>query len=237
MKQILLTVLLAGSLALPALSQVTSQDNPEYERQYGEPLKHHDWRVAVGGGYAYRLGKVQKTGDAKLDDLSKQLRNAFNLDADAQYFFKQGWGLGLNANYCSGKVSGDDITVEFQDGDRNITNYKETQNMLFVGPAFVARTESSKFLLVSSLALGPLFYMDEMDLDGRIVNANATTVGFNAGLAGEYKLSAKAGVGLKLSYTVGSVNSVKVEGQTAKFDEPMNVSNLMLTAFLSFRTW
>ncbi len=52
-----------------------------------------------------------------------------------------------------------------------------------------------------------------------------------------YKLNATTGIGLKLSYTVGNVQSVNVEGQKVEMEEAFNLSNLMLTAFISFRTW
>lgn len=79
--------------------------------------------------------------------------------------------------------------------------------------------------------------MDRMNLDGTKINANQTTFGMNAGIAGEYKLNAKTGVGLKLSYTLGNINSVNIGGQNVKYDEPVSISNIMITAFLSFRTW
>jgi hypothetical protein len=109
--------------------------------------------------------------------------------------------------------------------------------MLFVGPSYVGRNESEKFLLVSSIAIGPLFYMNEGIFDGRAVNGTATTVGVNAGLSGEYKLNGKTGIGIKLSYTIGTINSLTVNGKTEKYDKPMNVSNLMFTGFISFRSW
>jgi hypothetical protein len=70
-----------------------------------------------------------------------------------------------------------------------------------------------------------------------VVNSNAVTAGLNLGFSGEYKVSANTGVGLKLSSTVGSVNSLKVEGQKVELDEAFNLSNVMLTAFISFRSW
>ena len=141
----------------------------------------------------------------------------------------------LNANYCSTNTSGNGISSPGISG--TIGRYKETQSVLFVGPAFAARSEFSKFLLVTSLALGPLFYTDNMTMDGVKIDADKTTFGMNAGLAGEYKLNGKTGIGLKLSYTLGYIESLNVEGQNYKSDEKMSISNLMITAFVSFRSW
>jgi hypothetical protein len=229
MKRNYFTVLISVALCTFVFSPAAAQEAYEVEYQ-----TYKDFRFSIGGGYAFRLGKIEKTGDSKIDNLSKQLRNGFTVDADAQYFFKETWGLGLNANYCSSTASGNDISFP---NIGNVGKYKESQNMLFVGPSYAGRNESEKFLLVSSIAIGPLFYMNEAIFDGRAVDGTATTVGVNAGVAGEYKLNGKTGIGIKLSYTIGTVNSLTVNGKKEKYDKPVNVSNLMFTGFISFRSW
>lgn len=234
MKQIYFIVFAAAVMGMLAVSPVTAQQATSFEVEYIAPQSYKDFRLSVGGGYAFRLGKIQKTGDAKLDDVSKQLRHGFTVDADAQYFFKESWGLGLNVNYCSSPASGDNLDIP---NIGHVNKYKESQNVLFVGPSFAGRNESEKFLLVSSFAIGPMFYMDNANLDGVDLNLSSTTFGFNAGVAGEYKLNDKTGLGLKLSYTLGSITSLKSGKQTEKLEEPVSVSNLMITAFISFRSW
>ncbi len=90
-------------------------DRIVYEVEYQKPESYKDFRIAIGGGYAFRLGKIEKTGDPGIDDLNKQLRHGFNIDADAQYFFKESWGLGLNANYCVSSTSGSNISLPDMD--------------------------------------------------------------------------------------------------------------------------
>lgn len=237
MKQIYLITLAATMIGVLTVSSATAQQRTSSEVEYVFPQSYKDFRFSLGGGYAFRLGKVQKTGDAKVDDVSKQLRHGFTVDADAQYFFKEGWGLGLNVNYCSSPASGENLDIPTNNGTVRVNKYKESQNVLFVGPSFVGRNESSKFLLLSSFAIGPMFYMDNINMDGRDGSMNSTTFGFNAGIAGEYKLNDKTGLGLKLSYTLGSINTLTSGGQSIKLDEPVSVSNLMATVFISFRTW
>ena len=50
-------------------------------------------------------------------------------------------------------------------------------------------------------------------------------------------MSGKTGVGLKLSYVVGTIDNLNVEGQNMKSKEKISVSNLMATLFISFRSW
>ena len=234
MKQIY-SIVLATVLIFGLSSSVAfAQEQISYAVEDQTPQGYKDFRFSVGGGYAFRLGKMQKTGDTKIDDLNKKLRHGYTLDADAQYFFKESWGLGLNANYCSSSTSGTDIDIpEYGNAD----SYKEVQNVLFVGPSYVGRNKIDKFLLVSSIAIGPLFYMNRATVDGRALDGKKTTVGFNAGVAGEYKLNAKTGIGLKLSYTLGTIHSINVEGQNMEYEDPISISNMMATVFLSFRSW
>lgn len=234
MKRICSIVLATAMTGMLALASATAQQSTSRDTEYISAQSYKDFRLSVGGGYAFRLGKVQKTGDPKVDDMSRKLRHGFTVDADAQYFFKESWGLGLNVNYCSSPTSGENVDIP---NFRHANKYKESQNTLFAGPSYVARSESSKFLLVTSIAIGPLYYMDKINIDGIDSSMSSTTFGVNAGLAGEYKLNDKTGLGLKLSYTLGSINSLKAGGQTVKLDEPISVSNLMATAFISFRTW
>ncbi len=234
MKHIYCIAFAAAVMCVLAVFPANAQQEATYEVEYEEPQSYKDFRLAVGGGYAFRLGKVEKTGDSRLDDLNRQLRHGLTVDADAQYFFKETWGLGVNINYCSSSTSGDNVDIP---NFGSVNRYTESQNVLFVGPSFASRIESSKFMFISSFAVGPLFYIDRMNIDGGTLNATQTTFGFNAGIGGEYKLSARTGAGLKLSYTLGTVNSVEVNGQNLKYDQPISVSNLMISAFLSFRSW
>lgn len=215
--------------ALPAQAQLDS-----YQEENPEVLYNKNFRFAIGGGYAFRLGKVAKTGDSRIDELNAKLRHGFTVDADAQYFFKEKWGLGLNANFCSSNTSGSNIDVPELEG--TVGSYKETQNMFFIGPSFAGRDEWNKFQMIYTAALGPLFFTDNGTFDGIVVNGKATTVALNAGVAGEYKLNASTAIGLKLSYTIGTINSLNVKGQKIEAEEAMSVSNLMLTGFISFRT-
>lgn len=201
---------------------------------HSHPLVNKGFRMAVGGGYALRLGKVEKTSDPELNRINNKLLHGFSIDADAQYFFKEKWGLGLNANYCSSNTSGNGVTLP---GQSQTVNYKETQHFIYIGPSFVSRSEWDKFILLSNVGIGPLFFNTDMNINSVRVIGDKTTIGFNAGIAGEYKMNNKTGIGLKLSYVIGYIDAINIQGQSIQSEKTISVSNLMLTAFLSFRTW
>lgn len=231
MKRIYLAIFATVIIFLLAVPPVTAQQNTMPEEESMALKGYKDLRFAIGGGYASRIGKIEKTGDSKIDDLSKKLRNGFSIDAEGQYFFKEKWGLGLNVNYCSSSTSGNNI--DFPNVDRTIVNYRESQHFLFAGPSYAVRAESSKFLLIASVAIGPLFYINSATLDGMAFNGNETVLGSHLGITGEYKLNEKTGVGLKISYTEGVIDTVDMNNKEIKF----SATNFIASAFISFRTW
>lgn len=234
MKRIYLMIGMTAFCLAAFLTSAAAQQATPYEVEYQTAPKYKEFRFAIGGGYAYRLGEEEKAGDAALDAMSKKLRHGFTVDADAQYFFKETWGLGLNANFCSASTSGENVKLPDVD---NAMNLKEVQNIIYIGPSFVGRNESEKFMLITNIGLGPIFFNTDMNFSGQSLVGKQTTLGVNAGIAGEYKLNGKTGVGLKLSYVMGTINSINIEGQKIQKEQKVSVSNLMVTAFISFRSW
>lgn len=71
MKQIYLVplVVFCGLFVLPA----TAQQATSHGREYMTPQRYKDFRFSVGGGYAFRPGKIEKRGDSQYDDMNKKL--------------------------------------------------------------------------------------------------------------------------------------------------------------------
>ena len=213
--------LLTIAFYIPAFSSAFAQQASPYEIEYQSSANDNKFRVAVGGGYAYRLGKAQ-------DELSKKLHHGFAVDADAQYFFRETWGVGLNANFCSANTSGNNL-------NNGTANYKETQNFTYTGLSLVGRNESEKFSLITNIGFGPLFFNTDMNINGRNFVGKKVTAGINGGIAGEYRINPKTGIGIKVSYVMATIEDIDIEGEKKKYDEKISLSNLMGTLFISFR--
>lgn len=231
----LVIVAVATLSSLPVHSQITDAAS-QHEVEYQGDTKYKDFRIAVGVGYAHRLGANQTTYNYLVDELNKNLRQGFAFDGDVQYFFKEKWGLGLNANLVATTASIGGYTVK-GDSWSPWLRLDERERILYIGPTYVTRTETDKLLLVTSLGVGPIFIWDKMFVSGVEANATKTTFGANAGLSGEYKIGSKMGAGLKLACTVGSIGSMNFEGRSVKSNERISVSHFMASLFLSFRTW
>ena len=225
---------MATLFCLPVFSQINDA-TPQREVEYQQDYKYRDFRFAIGGGYAYRVGTVEKTSDRIIDDMNKKLQHGFTIDTDVQYFFKETWGLGLNANMSSFSTSGSGFTIPDVEG--TVHSYDETQRIIYVGPSFATRLETDKFLLLATIGLGPIFYADNMTINGIEVNGTKTTFGTNISLSGEYKMKNKMGIGLKLSSTGGSIDSMNFQGQKFDSDEAISLANIGVSIFLSFRSW
>lgn len=179
---------------------------------------YKNFRFTVGGGYAYWLGENLDIGNQAVKDFSSDLRHGYNLDVEAQYYFHEFIGVGLNGNFT--RYSNDEM--------KNI-KMKETDRMLFLGATFNGRYENNKWGFYSGLGIGPLFYSGEADISGSYAEIEKTVFGVNTNIACEYRLSETLGTGLKLPVTTGSF---KMYGMTDR----MSASSLMVTGFISFRT-
>lgn len=191
--------------------------------------RYKDFRLAIGGGYARALGERIEGSTPDLDQLSKDLMNGYTIDVDAQYYMRESLGIGLNFNYVGGgaETSGSTSSI-----------IKETKSFIYVGPAFVTRTHFDNFLLIGNIGLGALSYHGKSTAAySRTDKVNKTVLGANAGIGLEYKKDKLMGAGLKLSYTAGFTKSLNVNGEETKYNDTFNLSNFMITAFLSFRNW
>lgn len=195
-----------------------------------EMITYRDFRFTIGGGYARRLGEIMQSGNTDIDKLTEGLKNGYNIDVEAQYFFKEHWGLGLNFYYNRQSSSSNDILI----GDIMIRDAKENIGFTYIGPTFNMRYNlGSAFTLYMNLGLGALFYRDEAILDGGGYSYNKTVLGSYASISGDYKFNQNIGAGLKLSVGGGSISGEEF-GMDKK--DRMSLSNFMVTAYISFRT-
>ncbi|MBB4035403.1 hypothetical protein GGR21_001296 [Dysgonomonas hofstadii] len=215
----------SGHLCAQEPGKLTSRKIGENIATENECYKN--FRFTVGGGYAYGLGKLMKTGDKKLDKFSSDLRNGYNLDIEGQYFFKEHFGIALNGNFIKQSNTASGIIDIPYIG--SISNYKESNRLIYVGASFVLRYENEKWGFYTSAGLGPIFYTNTAEINLTQLSVDKTAFGFYYSVTGEHRFNHNIGAGLKLAFTSGTI---KMEG----LDDRLSVSNLILTGFISFRT-
>ena len=102
-------------------------------------------RFSIGGGYARRLGKVLKSGNNAMDQLSESLRDGFAIEADLHIYptftsGKTNLEPAINFNYIRSSAS-----MNF------FNRYKETQSTIYIGPALSVCSDHEKWLFTGSI--------------------------------------------------------------------------------------
>lgn len=230
MQKVLLFLFLTSSLRVSAQDSGTIPVRQVGKSQPAEVESYGTFRIALSGGYAHRLGKIEKTGDQGLDDFSRRLRGGYGLGLDLDYFFRENWGLGLNVTYAEQQ--------ENEPGQLNVpnlgtvNNYQEINRSVYAGPSYTMRWENNAFAFYWSLGLGPVFFVSRAEMPGVRGQISKAGLGSHMGFTGEYRLNRYVGTGIKVAASGGGVKLYPDEVDKGK----VSAANLLLTGFISFRT-
>ena len=125
-------------------------------------------RVALQGGYGYRLGKISETGEAVVDQHNQRLKWGFTYGADATWYFDDSFGLGLKFNDMHSKAE-DAVTVTYNDGSQASGMYRDVVDLRFMGVMASSRLVfgNDRWIWMMSYGAGYLSYVD----NGRVIDA------------------------------------------------------------------
>jgi len=208
-------------------TQTTQTTSDEYYEN------RSSFRIAFAGGFAYKLGDFEGTGNSKLDRISRNLLSGLGLEFEIDYYFINDMGIGINVNYFNTSASAKNINIP---NYGPVYNYSETHHILFVGPSYVIRYDTPRWLFTANVGIGPIFLINDIVTDAYNWRETATSVGMNYGLGAEYKFSNNLAAGLRLSTTTGTYSSSTINGRKVKYDEAYSLSNMLLSAYISFRS-
>ena len=115
------------------------------------------WRIGVQGGYAHRLGKVDRN--------TKKMKNGFGFSADATWYFMQSFGVGLKYDAHSASNS-EYVTVTYDDGSQESGKMKENVNVWFLGPmiSYRALSKNMRHAFIMNLGVGYINYKKKVTL-------------------------------------------------------------------------
>ncbi|MCW3465871.1 hypothetical protein [Chitinophaga nivalis] len=228
MKRLVL-ILSASLLALQAAAQTsrttTATDIPHF-------------RLAVTGGYGYRLGKIspQLTGEAR--DYMKKMKSGFNISADALYYFNETLGTGIKYSRFQSSQSAALLVNTAVGPARQIV--KDNIAINFIAATFAARIfnpkKTNSFHL--NISLGYLGFRDDGAVSAQKVQLTGGTVGLGWDMGYDIRIARKLSAGAQLSLITGKLNSyTRYDGYsrvkvTLKDDEKENLSHLNLSAGL-----
>ena len=225
-----LLALCAGTMLLtvPARAQIELGDF--------DSMRAPKWRVALQGGYSYRIGKVQDTGNEVIDSHNKKLKTGFNYGADVTYHWSDGFGLGLKYNDMRSS-SKDAVTVTYDAGGSESGMYNDVVDIRFIGAVVASRSVSAsgKGIFFLDYGAGYLGYVDNGRLISQEIGIKGGTLGACMDVGYDYRLMNNLYLGATLSAVYGTLSSYTetVSGKTQKYtlgqDEKQGLMHLDLS--------
>lgn len=196
----------------------------------GRVRDYSSFRLAVNGGWGYRIGKAPKGTKDYVD----KLRSGLSLGLDAHFFLDRLNGLGIEYFYFH----------------KNSTYYalKENTNIHFIGPSYCLRSssKSGKNAFLLSAALGYSGYTNDakgIPADGGTIDGKLSggTFGTTFALGYDIGISPKMALGIKVALHGANLTKISLKSNgvkvTTKLEEgeEENISTLNVTVGLRFR--
>ncbi len=211
-------------------------------------------RIAVGGGYRLLFKEHDHlphvlSNEAKMNT-DGSLRHGYALHLDAHYFFSKRFGAGIQANMSRSSMKATELYRNWWATMGVYFDYARRQGIYYFGPSFIYRLPLHRFTLLGEASVGGLFYrlaFDDKHSNNKLsILATSSHFGGYIGLGTEYDLGKHLALGVKISTNIGSGGPPKLKkGEDVLSDSNMekllggkqSLSSLMVTVFLSFRTW
>lgn len=196
------------------------------------------WRVAVQGGFGYRLAKLTKTGNDVIDTHNKSLMMGYTYGADVTYFFG---GYGIGAKYSDMHSQRSDAVTAEIDGEYYDGMYTDVVDIRFAGPMVYSRLigASGNGVFLLGAGLGYLGYTD----NARLIQAatlKGGTLGTCIEIGYDYRIMNNIFIGASLGAISGILTSYTMtsEGaapQKVELDKDQYESLLHANLSLGFR--
>ncbi len=180
-----------------------------------EPLVNNNYsrlRLAVNGGYSYRVAKISDDTPSDFESYMKDLKSGYHYGADLTYFYKESYGIGIMYNAFRSSNSMDIYGYDFYN---NLQYGKMSDDITisFIAPSFTIRTLDKRNAFLMDFAIGYIRYVDEAVLfDPYKITGN--TVGFSFGLGYDIGLSESFGLGFKVGIIAGSLTEYNINNGT-----------------------
>lgn len=166
------------------------------------------WRFSMQGGYAYRVGKVDKSQDAVLVDHIKKLKHGVTYGADATWFFMESLGVGLKYNALHVGNS-EHVTLTCGDGIQQCL-LEDKINIWFFGPiaSYRALSGNMRNAFFMNVGLGYMEYKDRVVFTDHFI-IKGGTLGYLYEIGYDLGLTDKVSLGTMLSFVSGTLTEYK----------------------------
>jgi hypothetical protein len=200
------------------------------------------FKIGIDGGLSYLIGKIDKTLDPALVSYYKKLKFGYNVGAEAYYFFKDSWGLGLK--YCMFRTQNslDNVQVTSMTTGQTAVGLLEDNIVVHsITPMFSFRFEepNATQLYYLNIGFGYSAYKNRFTAVNPYTITGSTMNGFME-FGYEFKINNHNGIDVSLSYLSGALSSITIDDGTTQRtiqlegDNRENISRLNLNIGFKF---
>lgn len=208
-------------LPMPQLSFYKYQFYPTSEipvdARIDGPKDFPRFRLAINGGWSYRLAKVAGNNSPDVEEYIKQLKSGYSYGGDVTYHWSKNSGIGAKYDVFRSKN-------ELEDGPGQVVVASDDISLTFIGPYYSSRflTANKKNSLLMNVGLGYVGYKDKAYFisDYELTGGTAgllVDIGYDIGLSKSFA------IGFQLALIGGLLTQYELDNgfttQTIELDE------------------
>ena len=185
--------------------------------------KYNHFRIAVNGGWSYRLAKIAGNNEPEIQQYQKELKSGYNFGADLTYFISETFGVGFKYSNFKSTNSMDDIYLTFPNGYTEYGKMSDNISINFIGPFFSTRfmnaNKKNAFLL--NFGIGYMGYNNEAVLISNY-SFKGSTLGISWDAGYDIGLTENLSLGVQFSFLQGTLMEYELSNgvitETIKLD-------------------
>jgi hypothetical protein len=194
------------------------------------PFAYPHFRLALNGGYSYRIAPVSEDFDDWQKDYIQGLKKGYHLSIDASYFFSEYLGFGIKYSLNSSSNSLDNVTATFADGSVFTGTMSDDITIRYKALTFLSRLHqnSTNNTFILGLSIGSLSYLDESIFKNKLTYTG-NTIGLGLDISYDRYLNKNLAIGFQLSTLSGTLFKYTVsDGENSEVIklEPEQYENL-----------
>ncbi len=167
---------------------------------------YNHFRLAINGGFGYRIGVIPDDISPEFKDYIKELKTGYVYSGDLSYFITKYIGFGLKYNFFNASNSMDDIYIEDMFGNRRYGKMSDDISITFIGPTFTTRfiKANKNDAIILNVGVGYLGYNNDLVIIDKY-NISGSSMGLTFDFGYDIALSSDLALGIQLSIISGSL--------------------------------
>lgn len=215
--------------------------------QSGSSIPKFRFSVSGGLGYLTAIGKGEADNiinKEKIRQHDNNLRLLTNLNGDAHYYFKSGFGFGTKYIFHRTSATTEGVIYNPYDGVHYVvTDIKERDYLNYVGLSgskIFAFGNTNTIFLTTSVSTGYMWWRSEYSMNYQNILATSGNIAMSADVGLDYMFHRNLGVGVNLGsflsflYNIKETNGMITQEQELESDSWINVSNINISIGLRY---